>query len=361
MRSTITSQSNAPSPSVASPVASSIPASVPSTLPATPKTHAPAMPSMTFDYDILIIGAGAAGLTAAVYTTRKKLKTGIISIDVGGQTNLTSNIENYPGVDAMHGAMLMQEFLKKAVSFGATLVSGKVGKVEKLEPAGFKIHLKDGQVLSCKALILAFGKVPRTLGIPGEDHYFGKGISTCVTCDGPLFNQKDVVIVGGGNSAIEGALELSHIAKKVYLIHRRDKFTADAVTVDKLKAKANLEIIYNSVCTEVKGDKFVRSVTVEDVNSKAKRDLAISGMFLEIGFIMDISMLDGLGLQTNEKKEVVTDLRCNTNVPGIFAAGDCTIIPYKQTVISAGEGAKAALEAHRYLTGAKGITLDWDH
>ncbi|MBI2445892.1 FAD-dependent oxidoreductase [Candidatus Micrarchaeota archaeon] len=319
-----------------------------------------AMASQSFDYDILIIGAGAAGLTAAVYTTRKKLKTCIVSIDVGGQTNLTSNIENYPGVDAMHGAMLMQEFLKKAVSFGATLVSGKVGRVENLNP-GFKVHLKDGTALSCKALVLAFGKVPRTLGIPGEDNYFGKGISTCVTCDGPLFNGKDVAVVGGGNSAIEGALEMSHIAKKVYLIHRRDKFTADAVTVEKLKKTPNIEVVYNSVCTEVKGDKFVRSVTVEDVNTKAKKDLAVSGMFLEIGFIMDISMLDGLGLQVNEKKEIVTDLRCNTNVPGIFAGGDCTIIPYKQTVISAGEGAKAGLEAHRYLTGAKGISLDWDH
>ncbi len=319
-----------------------------------------AMAGQSFDYDILIIGAGAAGLTAAVYTTRKKLKTGVISIDVGGQTNLTSNIENYPGVDAMHGAMLMQAFLKQATSFGASLVMGKVGKVENLNP-GFRVNLKDGQKLTCKALILAFGKVPRTLGIPGEDNYFGKGISTCVTCDGPLFNGKDVVVVGGGNSAIEGALEMSHIAKKVYLVHRRDKFTADAVTVDKLKKAGNIEVVYNSVCTEVKGDRFVRSVTVEDVITKAKRDLPISGMFLEIGFIMDISMLDGLGLQVNEKKEIVNDMRCNTNVPGIFAAGDCTIIPYKQTVISAGEGAKAGLEAHRYLTGAKGISLDWDH
>jgi len=341
-----------PSVPVVSAPAAPMPASV-----ASPNA---AMAGQAFDYDILIIGAGAAGLTAAMYATRKKLKTGIVSIDVGGQTNLTSNIENYPGVDAMHGAMLMQEFLKKAVSFGAVLVNGKVGRVENLNP-GFKVHLKDGSASTCKALILAFGKVPRTLGIPGEDHYFGKGISTCVTCDGPLFNGKDGAVVGGGNSAIEGAVEMAHIAKKVYLVHRRDKFTADAVTVEKLKKAGNIKLVLNSACTEVKGDKFVRSVTVEDVNTKAKRELPISGMFLEIGFIMDISMLDGLGLQVNEKKEIVTDLRCNTNVPGIFAGGDCTIIPYKQTVISAGEGAKAGLEAHRYLTGAKGISLDWDH
>lgn len=316
---------------------------------------------MDFDCDVLIIGAGAAGLTAAMYTTRKKLKTKIVSIDVGGQTNLTAHIENYPGVEPQHGAVLMQSFFSQAAKFGAEMIGGKVGKIEKTPEGHFITHLKDGQDLRSKAIVLAFGKVPRTLGIPGEDRFFGKGISTCVTCDGPLFSGKDVAVVGGGNSAIEGVLEMADIAKKVYLIHRRDKFTADAVTVEKLKKHPNIEFVFNSVCTEVKGERFVSAVTVEDVNTKAKRDLPISGLFLEIGFIMDISMLEGLGLAASEKKEVVSDIQCRTNVPGIFAAGDCTTIPYKQTVISAGEGAKAGLEVHRYLTGAKGISLDWDH
>lgn len=316
---------------------------------------------MDFDFDVLIVGAGAAGLTAAMYTCRKNLKTGIVSIDVGGQTNLTSNIENYPGVDAMHGAMLMQKFLKQAQGFGAQLVSGKVGRIEKLAE-GFKVTLKDGQAFTCKAVLLAFGKVPRTLGIPGEDHFFGKGVSTCVTCDGPLFKGKPVMVVGGGNSAVEGALELADIAEKVYLVHRREAFRADEITVQKLKSHKNIELVLNSVAVEVRGEKFIDTVVVQDVNTQEKKELAVKGLFLEIGFIMDISMLDGLGVNVNAKKEILADpVTCHTNVPGLFAAGDCTAIPFKQTVISAGEGAKAALEIHRHMTGAKGISLDWDH
>ncbi len=312
------------------------------------------------DYDVLIIGAGAAGLTAAMYTGRKGLKTGIVSIDVGGQTNLTSNIENYPGVEPMHGAVLMQKFLSQATKYGAKLISGKVHLIAK-EGEGFKTTLKDGQTFASKVVLLAFGKVPRTLGIPGEDHFFGKGVSTCVTCDGPLFRGKDVIVIGGGNSAVEGALEMSHIAEKVYLVHRRDAFRADEVTVQKLKDQKNIELVLNSQAVEVKGDKFIHTVVLEDVNTKEKRDIAASGMFLEIGFIMDVSMLEGLDVNVNAKKEIVADHLCHTNVPGLFAAGDCTTIAFKQTVISAGEGAKAALELHRHITGAKGILLDWDH
>ncbi|MDP2717672.1 MAG: FAD-dependent oxidoreductase [Candidatus Micrarchaeota archaeon] len=315
---------------------------------------------MESKYDVLIIGAGAAGLTAAMYTGRKNLKTGIVSIDVGGQTNLTSNIENYPGVEPMHGAVLMQKFLSQAAKYGAKLISGKVHRIEK-DGEGFRVTLKDDQVFTAKAVLLAFGKVPRTLGIPGEDHFFGKGVSTCVTCDGPLFRGKDVIVVGGGNSAVEGALEMAGIAEKVYLVHRRDAFRADEVTVQKLKDTPNIELVLNSQAVEVKGDKFIHTVVVEDINTHEKRDVKASGLFLEIGFIMDVSMLDGLGVEINAKKEILADRTCHTNVPGLFAAGDCTDIAFKQTVISAGEGAKAALEIHRHMTGAKGISLDWDH
>ena len=155
-------------------------------------------------YDVIIVGAGAAGLTAAIYTCRKKLKTLIVSIDVGGQTNLTSHIENYPGTGAMHGIELMRKFQNEAIGFGTELVMGKVNKVDKIENS-FRIGLAHGETYECKALILAYGKVPKSLGIEGEEKFMGRGVSTCVTCDAPLFKKRNVAIIGGGNSAVEGA------------------------------------------------------------------------------------------------------------------------------------------------------------
>ncbi len=317
-------------------------------------------------YDIIIIGAGAAGMTAAIYTCRKKLKTLVISADIGGQTNLTSHIENYPGSGAMHGVELMQRFQKDAESFGAEFLMGRVMKVEKKEGKQekkkgdhqFLVHVADGTVFQARAIILAFGKVSRTLGIPGEDRFMGRGVSTCVTCDGPLFKGKDVAVVGGGNSAVEAALELASIAKKIYVIHRRKQFTADEVSLEKMRNLKKIELVLDSVVTEVLGDKFVSSIMVENVISKEKKQIAAQGMFLEIGYLVDTSMVKDL-VKTNAQREIIIDDRCNTSCPGIFAAGDVTQMPYKQTVVSAGEGAKAALECHRWLRGGKGISIDW--
>jgi thioredoxin reductase (NADPH) len=205
-------------------------------------------------YDVIIIGAGAAGLTAAVYTCRKKLKTAILSMDIGGQTNLTSHIENYPGTGPMHGIELMQRFQNEAIGFGAEIIMGKANKVDKTEN-GFKIGLANGEEYECKALILAYGKVPKSLGIEGEEKFFGRGVSTCVTCDAPLYKNRDVVVIGGGNSAVEGALELATIAKKVYIIHRRDSFRADEITVEKLKSNSAIELVLNSIPTKLSGKK----------------------------------------------------------------------------------------------------------
>ena len=309
-------------------------------------------------YDIIIIGAGAAGMTAAVYLERKKLKTVVISVDIGGQTNLTSHIENYPGTGAMHGVDLMQRFQKDAEKFGATFHMGRAMKVEKKGEQEFVVHVADGTVFQARAVIVTSGKISRTLGIPGEDKFMGRGVSTCVTCDGPLFKGKDVVVVGGGNSAVEGAIELAGMAKKVYVVHRRQQFTADEMTIEKMKKLKNVELVLDSVVTEVTGDKFVKSMMTENVLTKAKRKLDVQGMFLEIGFIVDSSMVKDL-VKTNAQREILVDERCNTSCPGLFAAGDVTQVPFKQTIISAGEGAKAALECHRYLTGGKGVSIDW--
>ena len=310
-------------------------------------------------YDVIIIGAGAAGLTAAIYTCRKKLKTAVISIDIGGQTNLTSHIENYPGTGAMHGIELMRKFQNEAVGFGAEIIMGKANKAEKTGN-GFKIGLANGEEYECKALILAYGKVPKSLGIEGEEKVMGRGVSTCVTCDLPLFKNRDVAVIGGGNSAVEGALESATIARKVYLVHRRDAFRADELTVEKVKNNPQMELVLNSIPTKVIGEKNVDGIEVENIITKEKRELKIEGIFIEIGYVVDTSFVQHL-VKVNEKKEIIVDERCNTSHPGIFACGDITPVPFKQTVIAAGEGSKAALECYRWLTGGKGAVLDWTH
>jgi len=310
-------------------------------------------------YDVIIIGAGAAGLTAAVYTCRKKLKTAILSIDVGGQTNLTSHIENYPGTGPMSGIELMQRFQQEAIGFGAEIIMGKANKVDKIEN-GFRIGLANDETYECKALILAYGKVPKSLGIEGEERFFGRGVSTCVTCDAPLYKNRATVVIGGGNSAVEGALELATIAKKVYLVHRRDSFRADEITVEKLKNNPNVELVLNSMPTKVIGEKNVDVIEVENILTKEKKQFKVDGVFIEIGYVVDTSFVQHL-VKVNERKEIIVDERGNTSCPGIFAAGDITPVPYKQTVIAAGDGSKAALECYRWLTGGKGAVLDWTH
>lgn len=311
-------------------------------------------------YDVLIVGGGAAGLTAAIYTCRKKLRTAVISMDIGGQTNLTNHIENYPGVDPMPGPQLMKKFEENARSFGAEIIFGKVIKVDKLQNNNFVITLANEEKYECKALILGYGKVPKSLGIPGEEKFFGRGVSTCATCDAPLYKNKIAAVIGGGNSALEAVEELARIAKKVYLIHRRDSFRADEVTVEKVKKMKNVEFVLNSGSKEIKGEKFVKSIIVENLLSKELKEFDVNGVFTEIGYVVDTEMVKNL-VKRNEKNEIITDERTNTSCPGLFACGDITQVAYKQTVISAGEGAKAGLESYRYLTGGKGVLIDWTH
>ena len=309
------------------------------------------------EYDIVVVGSGAAGMSAAIYTCRKQLKTIILSVDVGGQTNMTSHIENYPGTDAQPGPKLMDKFRENAQQFGAELVMAKVSKIEKKDKK-FKVTTADKKEYLARAVILGFGKVPRELGIPGENEFLGKGLSTCTTCDAPLFKNKVTAVLGGGNSAVEAAIELAGIAKKVYLVHRRDAFRADEITVEKVKKLENVELVLNNKPMEIVGDKFVTALKVEDMNSKEQKDIVVDGVFKEIGYVADTSMIKGL-VDLTDKNEIVIDMNNNTSCPGIFAAGDVTIVPYKQTVISAGEGAKAALECYKWLTGGKGVTIDW--
>ncbi len=307
-------------------------------------------------YDLIIVGGGPAGLSAAIYAGRKKLKAAILTIDIGGQGNLTSHIENYPGALPQSGIELIEKFKTQVDKFGTEFIFGKVAGIKKNE-AGFSLSLANGDQYETKTVILAYGKVPRQLGIPGEDKFMGRGVSTCATCDGPLFKDKVVAVVGGGNSALDAASELTSFAKKVYLIHRRKEFRGDEITVEKVKNNPKIERVLDAVPVEVKGDKFVTAVMVENKIDGQKKELEIDGLFLEIGYVVDSSLVKGL-LNINEFNEIVVDNLGRTSCPGIFAAGDVTDIPYKQAIIAAGDGAKAALEVYAYLTGGK-VTADW--
>ena len=309
-------------------------------------------------YDVLIIGAGPAGLSAALYAGRKKLKTGVINIDIGGKGNLTAHIENYPGALPQSGMELMEKFHTQALQFGAELILGKAKEVQKVGKL-FEVTLANGKSYTSRTLVLTFGKVPRQLGIPGEERFLGRGVSTCATCDGPLYKNKVVAVVGGGNSALEAATDLSHHAQKVYLIHRRSDFRADEVTIETVKENKKVELVLESAPIEIKGDKFVTSIIVENLVSNKKKDIKIDGLFLEIGYIVDSSLVRDL-VEINPNNEIVVYGVGRTNCPGIFAAGDVTNTPFKQAVIAAGDGARAALQAYTYLTGRK-VAPDWKH
>lgn len=310
-------------------------------------------------YDVIIVGGGAAGMAAAIYTCRKKMSTVIITVDVGGQNLLTESEENYPGYLEMSGPKLMNQFQEQAVKFGAEFVFGKAVKLEK-DGELFKVTTGNDEVYRSKLIILAYGKVARELGVPGEKKFLGRGVHTCATCDAPFAKGKTVAVAGGGNSALEATELLSKFASKVYLVHRRDEFRADPITVDKVKALPNVEFVLNTEIREVKGDKKVSAIVIED-KSGAKRDLALDSVFIEIGYILDSAWLGGL-VKTNELGEVIVNDRCETSHPGIFAGGDVTNSAFKQTVISAGMGATAGLTAYNYMRAKEGkaaIKQDW--
>ncbi len=307
-------------------------------------------------YDVIIVGGGAAGLTAGIYVSRKRLKNAIITVDIGGQTNLTNHIENYPGADAQPGMELMGKFADEAKNFGSEIIFGKIEKLEKNQDGTFTLFASGGRKFLSKAVILAFGSIPRRLNVPGEEKFMGRGVSTCTTCDAPLFKGKVTAVVGGGNSGVEGALELNSIAKKVYLIQKGGALTADPVSVEKLKEAKNAEVLLNSEVQEVIGDKMIKAIRVKTVSEV--KEIPVDGLFIEIGYMVKSDFLNGV-VELNERNEIVTDGVGRTSVPGIFAAGDVTNVPFKQTIISAGEGAKAALECYRYLSEGKEADRDW--
>jgi len=312
-------------------------------------------------YDTIIIGAGPAGLTAAIYTARKRVKTLVVSKNLGGQTAITFDIENYPGFEHIDGYKLMKSFESQAKSSGAEFAFGDVYEIRK-EKDVFAI-MSNSHIYKSRTLVLAFGKTPRDLKVRGEEEFKGKGVSYCATCDAPLFNNKTVAVVGGGNSALESALMLAKIAKKIYLIHRRDEFRGDAITIERVMKNDKIETKLNCIPVEIKGEKFVKSFITKNVKTNEQEELKLDGIFVEIGYEVKTEIVKGL-VKLNQNNEIIANALCETSHPGIFAAGDVTNVPYKQIVIAAGEGAKAGMTAYNYLQkldGKKIVIGDWKH
>jgi len=307
-------------------------------------------------YDFIIIGAGPAGLSAAIYAARRNLSTLVIAREVGGLMVLTHQVENYPGFDNISGYDLMEKMKNQAEKQGVKFSFGEVQRIEK-EQQRFIVSSGDGKKFSAGAVLLAFGLSHRRLSIPGEEKFSGKGVTYCATCDGPLYRGKTVAIIGGGNSAFDATLYLADIAKQVYLIHRNDKFRAEAEILEQAHKLKNVEILTNTQLAEVKGDNKVTGIIVYDSNDQAKsKELKVDGVFVEIGYEPNTAWLGDL-VKLNSAGEIIVDNAGATSGPGIFAAGDCTNVVFKQIVIAAGEGATAALSAYKYLT--KGGIEKW--
>jgi alkyl hydroperoxide reductase subunit F len=298
-------------------------------------------------YDVIIIGAGPSGMTAAVYTARKKLNTLLISKDVGGQTNWTNSIENYMGYQFIEGPELIEKFEAQVKQFPIDLKIGDGVINISLLDKGFEGHTESGQTYQGKAAIIASGKRPRSLNVPGEEKFRGKGISYCSICDAPLFEGMNVAVVGGGNSALEAADDLIKIADQVYLVSLTP-LTGDQVLIDKIKVAPNLTIYTEHETLSISGDNFVSRITVKDVKSNEIRALNVKGVFVEIGLIPNSDLAKGI-VPFNRLGEIEVSSHCETVVPGLFAAGDVTSTPEKQIIIAAGEGAKAALQVYHYL------------
>ncbi len=329
------------------------------------------MVKFTDEYDTIIIGGAAASLTAAIYAARRAMKTLVIAKSIGGQAAMTDRIENYPGFMSIGGIPLMNKMLKQAMKSGAEIIYEEVNGIEEIPNANdgkpmFNVKTASGNNYKSKTVILSYGKTPRTLDVPGEGEFGAKGVSYCVVCDGPLFKGKNVAVVGGGNSALEGAEYLSKICPKVYLVHRRDQFRGFEYLIDEVKKRNNIEILYNSVVKEIKGDHIVHSVVVQNVVNNETKEISVSGVFVEIGsvtkteFIKHLVKLDRLG-QVITSNNAETYYPASDKVrPGLFAAGDITQTPFKQIVVSAGEGCKAALQAYNYIAGQQPtFVADW--
>jgi len=304
------------------------------------------------DYELVIIGGGPAGLTAGLYAARGGLNVILIEkIVPGGQIIVTDWIENYPGFpEGLSGPDLVQKMTEQVKRFDLSIESNEVISVDFSEPVK-KITLND-RTLTSHAIIIATGASPKKLGVPGEETFYGKGISSCATCDGPFFKEGIVAAVGGGDTAVQESLFLTKFAKKVYLIHRRDKLRAAAILQKRALANEKIEMIWDSVLTDISGLTNVENITVKNVKTGDKTQFSVDGCFIWVGTIPNAQFL-GDSVKLDEYGFIIADLNMETSVPGVFAAGDVRNTPLRQVVTAVGDGAIAVISAENYIENIK--------
>jgi alkyl hydroperoxide reductase subunit F len=295
-------------------------------------------------YESIIIGGGPAGITAGIYLARKKVKFLMVAGNIGGQTLWGGEIENYTGYQYISGYELAQKFSEHLKNFDIELHEReRADSIKKSEC--FVVSTDKGEYKS-ETVIVCTGRRPKQLSVEGEQKFKNKGITYCATCDGPLFADRDVAVLGGGNSGLGVALQMVRIAKKVYLIEKRPNLTADRELVDKLEKEGKAEIFTGTLITKIYGDKFVAGINIKSADGKEK-ELPVEGVLIEIGSIPNSSLVEGA--KKNEWGEIIVNCSTETSIPGLFAAGDVTNVYKKQIIIACGEGAKAAIAASEYL------------
>jgi alkyl hydroperoxide reductase subunit F len=298
-------------------------------------------------HELIIIGGGPAGMTAAVYAARKRLDAVLISKDLGGQAMWTGRVENYMGYQYIEGFELMSKFEEQVKQFPLEQKIGSQAVSLRRIDGGFEVVSDNNERYQAKAAIIATGKRPRSLNVPGEERLKGKGVTYCAICDGPVFAGQKVAVIGGGNSALEAADDMSRIAEQVYVVSVTP-FTGDKILVEKVQGASNVTVFLEHEVLSISGETLADGIEIREMKTRKQKRLDVSGIFVEIGLMPNSDLVKGL-VALNEQVEIVVNCRNETDVPGLFAAGDVTNVPEKQIVISAGEGAKAALQAHKYI------------
>jgi thioredoxin reductase (NADPH) len=302
--------------------------------------------------DLIIIGCGPAGMSAGIYAARLGLKTKIFEAKApGGAMAIANIIENYPGFLRISGQELTEKMLSQVKAAGAEVIMEGVISIIKTNNH-FEITTDKKNTYKSKAILIATGGEYKKLGIEGEEKFFGRGVSYCPTCDGPLFKGKNVAVIGGGDTAVQGAIYLSDICKNVYIIHRRNEFRAEEANVKKLKEKQNIQIFLQYIPIEIKGDKTVKSIRIQNIESGEIKELAVDGVFVCVGEIPLTILAQQLGIKINEKGEIDVDENGKTSIEGVWAAGDVTKGP-RQIITACAEGVIAAIDIYRYLKSGK--------